>query len=108
MFTREALNKYVADYVAACNGLGVYFNKVILFGSYAKNNAREWSDVDLALVSDNFTGDILDDRGKISHANVKFFEIEPHTFPISYFEQGDPFIEEIIRTGQEMFTQQGK
>ncbi len=78
MFTKEALKNYIADYVTACNNLGVYFNMVIVFGSYSKNNAREWSDVDLALDSDNFTGDILDDRGKISHANVKFFEIEPH------------------------------
>jgi predicted nucleotidyltransferase len=102
MFTGESLTKYISDYVMACNQQGVYFNKVILFGSYAKNNARQWSDVDLALVSDSFTGMILDDFDKISSANIRFVDIEPHLFSTKYFEKGDPFIEEIIRTGKEI------
>lgn len=94
--------KYISDYLAECNRLGVYFKKVILFGSYARNTATEWSDVDLALVSDNFTGMIIEDNRKISRANIKFVDIEPHMFSSAYFEEGDPFIEEIIRTGKEI------
>ena len=30
-----------------------YINKVILFGSQARNQARIWSDVDIAIVCDN-------------------------------------------------------
>ena len=102
MFTKKALTDYISAYIRECNNLGVQFKKVILFGSYARNAAHKWSDIDLALVSDNFTGMIIDDNNKISGANIKFVDIEPHTFPTAYFEQGDPFIEEIIKTGREI------
>ena len=94
--------KYISDYLTECNTLGIHFKKVILFGSYARNSAHQWSDIDLALVSDDFTGMIIDDNRKISRANVKFIDIEPHIFNSVYFEKGDPFIEEIIKTGREI------
>ena len=102
MLTGKNLMNYISDYLAECNRLGVHFKKVILFGSYARNAANEWSDVDLALVSDNFTGMIIDDNRKISRANIKFVDIEPHMFNSAYFEEGDPFIEEIKKTGREI------
>ncbi len=102
MFTKKDLMKYISDYIAECNRLGVHFKKVILFGSYARNTPHEWSDIDLALVSDDFTGSRWDDRGKISPADIKFVDIEPHIFNSTYFEEGDPFIEEIIKTGKEI------
>jgi len=99
--------KYIADYIAECNRLGVHFKKVILFGSYARNEAHEWSDIDLALVSDDFTGIRWDDREKISLADIKFVDIEPHIFNSAYFEDGDPFTEEIKKTGKEIPLVQG-
>ncbi len=107
MFTKKDLIKYITDYIAECNKLGVCFKKVILFGSYARNTPHEWSDVDLALVSDDFSGMRLDDRHKISLANIKFVDIEPHIFNSAYFEKGDPFIEEIVKTGREIKLKQG-
>ena len=102
MFTKKDLMKYISDYITECNKLGVHFKKVILFGSYARNTPHEWSDIDLALVSDDFTGRRLDDRDKIVRADIKFVDIESHMFNSAYFEEGDPFIEEIIKTGKEI------
>jgi predicted nucleotidyltransferase len=102
MFTKKDLKKYISDYLAECNKLGVQFKKVILFGSYAHDTAHKWSDIDLALVSDDFTGMIIDDNRKISRANIKYVDIESHLFNSAYFEEGDPFIEEIIKTGKEI------
>jgi len=102
MFTPKALIEYISEYVKACNDLGIYFSKVILFGSYARNTPHKWSDIDLALVSDSFTGFRPDDRGLIAPATIHFCDIEPHTFPTKYFEKGDPFIEEIKLTGKEL------
>ena len=102
MFTQETLKKYISDYIKACNQLGVRFRKVILFGSYARNTAHQWSDVDLALVSDDFTGDKYQNKHKISNANIKFCDIEPHAYSTAYFEDSDPFIEVIKRTGIEI------
>ena len=102
MFTKKDLMKYISDYIKECNRLGVHFKKVILFGSYARNTPHEWSDIDLALVSDDFTGMVIDDRSKISLANIKFVDIEPHIYNTAYFEESDPFLEEIKKTGQEI------
>jgi len=106
MFTKKDLKKYISDYIAECNKLGVHFSRVILFGSYARNTQHEWSDIDLALVSDDFNGPRLENRGKISPANIKFVDIEPHIFNTAYFEKGDPFIEEILKTGKEIKVKQ--
>lgn len=95
MFTKENLNKYISDYIKECNRIGINFKRIILFGSYARNNAHEWSDIDLALVSDDFKDMGWDDYSKIAPANIKFVDIESHVFNTAYFEEGDPFIEEI-------------
>jgi predicted nucleotidyltransferase len=105
MLTHEALMQYIKDYIKACNQLGVTFSKVILFGSYARNQAHQWSDIDLALISDNFTTDRIDNRDKIVGADIKFSNIEPHTFNTKYFEDGDPFTEEIKKTGIEILVE---
>ena len=102
MFTKKNLNKYILDYIAECNKIGVHFKKVILFGSYARNSAHKWSDIDLALVSDDFIDMGWDDRSKIAPANIKYVDIESHLFNTAYFEEGDPVIEEIINTGKEI------
>jgi predicted nucleotidyltransferase len=36
--------------------------KAILFGSYSKGNFDEWSDIDLAIISNDFTGNSFQDR----------------------------------------------
>src|ERR1035437_3672166 len=102
MFTQETLMQYIKDYIKACNQMGVKFKKVILFGSYARNQAHKWSDIDLALISDDFSGDRIEDKRKIVRACVTYFDIEPHTYNADYFEDGDPFTETIKKTGIEI------
>jgi len=96
--------EYISGYIKECNALGIHFSRVILFGSHAKNTTHKWSDIDLVLVSDSFSGFAPDDRGMIAPATVKFCDIEPHTFTTEYFENGeDPFIkEEILPVGKEL------
>jgi predicted nucleotidyltransferase len=102
MFTQESLLKYIHGYIKACNDLCIYFNKVILFGSYAKKTAHEYSDIDLALVSDDFSGSWPEDRDRLAHATALFYNIEPRPYSTDYFEKGDPFIDEIKQTGIEL------
>ena len=33
---------------------GIHIDKIILFGSYARGNANEYSDIDIAVISDDF------------------------------------------------------
>ncbi len=102
MVTQQAAIEEVKDLVKGIKGLGIHLRKAILFGSYARNEQRNWSDIDVALVADEFSGIGFDDIGLFGKALVHHIEIQPRTYPTDYFEQGDPFIEEIIRTGIEI------
>ncbi len=101
MFTKEIAIKKATDFAQELITSGINLKKVILFGSYASNNQHEWSDIDVALVADEFTGFGFEDRKFFSKINIKkdYLDIETKTFPTSYFEKSDPFIDEIIKTG---------
>ena len=46
----------ISTYLNALQNNHIPVNQIILFGSYAKGNRKEWSDIDIALVSDIFEG----------------------------------------------------
>ena len=45
----------------------IMIRKLILFGSRANGNPKKWSDFDIVIVSDNFKGKDLMERGKGFH-----------------------------------------
>ena len=101
MLTRDIAIDVVKGFIIAVQSEGIILQKVIMFGSYAGNKQHEWSDIDLALVADDFTGFGFDDKQGFAKINCRkpFSIIHAKTFPTSYFETGDPFIDEIKRTG---------
>jgi hypothetical protein len=52
-----------------------------------------------------FNGFGLEHRKHLSKINIKkkFIEIETNTFPSTYFENGNPFTNEIITKGIEIY-----
>ncbi|MCX6279381.1 MAG: nucleotidyltransferase domain-containing protein [Bacteroidetes bacterium] len=56
MLQQDALN-IARQYVANLNNSGIEIYKAYLFGSYARNQAKEDSDIDILLVSDAFDKD---------------------------------------------------
>jgi len=56
MLQQDAIN-IVRQYVSNLNNAGVVIFKAYLFGSYARNQANENSDIDVLLVSDVFDTD---------------------------------------------------
>ena len=73
---------------------------VYLYGSFAKGNNNEDSDIDIAVVADDFTGDPVEDRLKLMRIRRKVdTRIEPHPFCSSDFKLSNPFAREIIETG---------
>jgi len=103
MFTRDVIIETVRNYAHRIEANGVHLKTVILYGSFAKGTQHEWSDIDVALVADEFTGFYFDDAKLIPYMGFKqpypYTLIEAKTYPTDYFEQGDPFIEEIKKTG---------
>jgi len=104
MLTRNAAIKTVRNYAKEINKQGVNLRKVILYGSFAKGTQHEWSDIDVALVADDFTGVGILDTPRFSRINLQapYIRIEPRTYPTDYFQESDPFIEEIKNTGIEI------
>ena len=91
----------VKTFAEAIRKQGIDLKTVILFGSYARGEQREWSDIDVALVADEFIGVGFEDIKRFIDVTIQmpFFFIESHTFNTKEFAQGSPFIEEIRRTG---------
>lgn len=52
--TRSQIKEIIEEYKQALHVLGINVERVILYGSYAKGNQREDSDIDLAVVSADF------------------------------------------------------
>jgi predicted nucleotidyltransferase len=101
MFDRNAAIDTVRNYASDIEAHGVNLRTVILYGSFAKGTQHEWSDIDVALVADEFTG-LPEDHNLFPYmGGIKkpYTLIEAKTFPTKYFIEGDPFIEEIKKDG---------
>lgn len=78
------------------------FVKIILFGSYAKGNFHDESDIDIAVVLKDYSNlidiqlDLMRLRRKIDS------RIEPHPFRERDFELSNPIVSEILKYGQDI------
>lgn len=73
---------------------------IYLYGSYAKGTYTSDSDIDIAVVGDDFTGDPIEDTLMLMKIRRKIDNrIEPRPFKTCYFNSSNPFVKEIIETG---------
>jgi len=94
------INKTIHKYINLLNANNIKITKAYLFGSYSIGESKEWSDIDLALISDKFSGDNFEDRSMIGKITISVDgRLEPHTFRSSDFNESNPFAREIINTG---------
>ncbi len=85
----------------------IWVEKIILYGSYARGNTNEYSDIDIAVISEDF------EKGKIG-AGIKLFRIsasiDPRLEPVAFSSKSYnedtwlPLIYEIRTKGIELFT----
>jgi uncharacterized protein len=80
----------------------IRINKIVLFGSYASGNQREGSDIDVAVISDDFCNKGYWDRIDIlSKAIYEVFEpIEAIALTTDEWEHSDKAIIEFARIGE--------
>ncbi|MCK4662268.1 MAG: nucleotidyltransferase domain-containing protein [Bacteroidales bacterium] len=103
MVNRETAINTAKLFINECRNNGLNFYKVLLFGSAAKNQTHEYSDIDLLLISDRFNENIFDNLKLYSKINIKYPLIETHPYPKKYYLQGDDFINKIKKEGIEIF-----
>ena len=72
---------------------------IMLYGSYAKGTAGEYSDIDIAVIIDGFSGDYLETSKQLYklRRNISA-DIEPVLLDSYSDESG--FVAEILRTGE--------
>ncbi len=98
----DIVNSELKEYIKLITN---YYNvfAVILFGSYAEEKAGEYSDIDVAVFSDDFGKDSFKDMKKLFKLRRQIdTDIEPIPFrKQDYFEHDEAdFLNEIISRGK--------
>lgn len=99
MYSTETAIKISQNFVSDCIKNGIEIDKAILFGSMAKNQQTENSDVDIALISNMFGSNFILNNKMTCKINIKYPNLEIHHFNNDYYQKSDPFIDEINKTG---------
>ena len=99
------INKEVTDKVLEFGKLlekgGLPVDKLVIFGSYAKNTERAGSDIDVAVISPNFGKDLVDEMQFLfkQRRNIDAL-IEPYPLSPDEFEKDfSPIVSEIRKYG---------
>ncbi len=82
----------------------LHLHQVWLFGSYARNEQQEFSDIDVAVVADEFESIGFIDVQFFTDVLIKFPLLEPHTYNTADFVNNkNPFAEHIQKTGIQVY-----
>ena len=74
--------------------------EIYLFGSAARNEMHGGSDIDIAVVSEIFTADVIANRVKLMLlSNLISHRIEPHPVIFEDWKKATPFAKEIKNFG---------
>lgn len=96
----DKIKTIIENYISVLRDNNISIKNAYLFGSYAKGNNNEWSDIDIALISDLFEGVRIKDKDKIRRITLSVssnLEILP--FNPDDFNSENPLAKEIIETG---------
>jgi predicted nucleotidyltransferase len=100
MDKRDAIN--IANTYANAVKSKYDYIKIILFGSYAKGNFNDDSDIDIAVVLKDY-GSLTDIQLDLMRLRRKIdSRIEPHPFRENDFNVSNPIVSEIIKYGKEI------
>ena len=100
--TDEAIN-ILEQFLRMVKEADIKVEKAILFGSYTKGNANEWSDIDVAIFSSDFSGiPFYDNKMLIPFLIKNDSRIEVHPFRPEDLTEDNLFIQEIIKSGIEI------
>ena len=92
----------VLEYVKVLRREEVPLRQVIVFGSYAKGEQNQWSDIDVCLVSPQFPDKMAAFVYLLKKAHEIQSRIEPHPFHPNDFVNEDPLVWEIKKNGIEV------
>jgi|YelNatPaOPRAMG01_1025707.scaffolds.fasta_scaffold205464_1 predicted nucleotidyltransferase len=93
----EKLNKAILELASR---VGLRINSIVLFGSHARSEDLQWSDIDLLIISENFSGMRSDDRVRMVLDKWDYEKpLEPVCSAPSEASELSPLIWEICKDG---------
>lgn len=96
----DEIKKIILKFIEEAKKDDISIVHAVLFGSYARGTNNELSDIDLAVVSDDFKGVKFYDSKKLNKAMLRTsIDIETHTYRPEEFTEDDPFVAEILKHG---------
>lgn len=97
----RVIDEQIRQYIQKLRENRIAVWRLYLFGSHAKGRAQDESDIDIAVFWDQDEIDGFDEDVQLMrltrHVDLR---IEPHSFSRRDFENPDPFVREIITTGE--------
>ncbi len=93
MLTRQAILKATEEFVESAKKNNLTIERILLFGSYAKGNPHQYSDIDLAVFSKQFSENPIENI-KMIQSTKRLPQMQLHLYPLKEFEE-DPFVNEI-------------
>lgn len=82
----------------------IRLHSLYVYGSYATGNFTEDSDIDIAVVGNGFSGDLMEDTFQLMKIRRDVDNrIHPYPFSIEDFNADDPMAREIINAGIRIF-----
>jgi len=98
---KPSTDAVISKYLRALEEDNIHVVQAVLFGSRARETDDEWSDIDIAIVSDSFEGDRMNDRTRIRKTTLSVSpDLSPLPFRPEDFVLANPFAREIIETGK--------
>jgi len=98
---QPSIKAIITRFIKALEKDNIPVSQAVLFGSRAKKQGDQWSDIDIAIVSEIFEGDRFNDRARIRKTTLSVSsDLSPIPFRPEDFSLEDPFVREILSTGR--------
>lgn len=101
---QDIVREHLEQYLQCLKDNDIPLWRAYLFGSYARGGAHKDSDIDVAVFLDQD-----DINGFTENVDLALLgceidsRIEPHAYARPDFDDPDPFIDDIIRTGERIY-----
>ena len=108
IFTEQQVTKIINEYLSKLKGK-ISIDKAVLYGSYAKGCPREYSDIDLLIISCDLPEDKLKgSNGYYLNKLVGDFNLDLEVIAVNPRQLNNPieksFFDEIINTGKVVYS----
>ena len=98
---KQLIRQEIQEYVRALKHHNIPVTAVYLFGSYLTERFDEWSDIDIAILTDRFIGDSIDFKFLLMKiAREIDLDLEPHPYLAPDFNDSNPFAAQILSQGE--------